>query len=318
MASRADVKWVPIDVVVPNPLNPRRNDAIKTEEMQEILRRRGWEEPLTVYKKGRVYVILAGHRRRFAAKEAGMKEIPVYEVEAPENHQEEIERIASLQRGRVDWTPYEWAKFTYERWIAWSKPPYSAFSKAINIPANRIKEYITVFEYYPRIEIEHKLENGSLNITNLAISANFIEKMEQYQPKLVEDMSKDLIRQTMIGKIERGLVGHRDFRGNFLEVASKEDVMAFLTSSTMTLKEAQEPYGNTKKKDMFRSVNIRMGSMSKDLLSIKTKDKKENEILYHNLNELLFTIKKKMKEIESIEPSVDERWTTKPKRRGTR
>jgi ParB family chromosome partitioning protein len=317
MEKRAGVKWVPIDMVVPNPLNPRRNDAIKTEEMQEILRRRGWEEPLTVYRKGKVYVILAGHRRRYAAKEAGMKEIPVYEVEAPENHQEEIERIASLQRGRVDWTPYEWAKFTYERWIAWSKPNYSAFSKVINIDATRIKEYITVFEYYPRIEVEHKLENGSLNMTNLAATANFIGKMEQYQPNLVEDMSKDLIRQTMISKMERGLVGHRDFRGNFLEVASKEDIMAFLTSSTMTLKEAQEPYGTTKKKDMFRSVNIRLKGMSNDLLSVKTRDKRENETLYHNLNEMMYAIRKKMKEIESMEPSVGERWTTKP-RKGVR
>lgn len=314
MSNRADVKWVPIDMVVPNPLNPRRNDAIKTEEMQEILRRRGWEEPITVYKKAKSYVILAGHRRRYAAKEAGMKEIPVYVVDAPENHQEEIERIASLQRGRVDWTPYEWAKFTYERWIAWGKPAFSAFAKVMHMDASRIKEYITVFEYYPRIEVEHKLENGSLNITNLAASANFIDKLEMYQPKIIEDMSKDLIRQTMVGKIERGLVGHRDFRGNFLEVGSKEDIVAFLTSSTMTLREAQEPYGSTKKKDMFRSVTIRMGNISKDLQSLKGNNKKENEALYHNLNELMFSIKKKMKEIESMEPSVNEKWTTKPKK----
>jgi ParB family chromosome partitioning protein len=313
VASRADVKWVPIDKVIPNPLNPRRNDAIKTEEMQEILRRRGWEEPITVYRKANMYVILAGHRRRYAAKEAGMKEVPVYEVEAPKDHQEEIERIASLQRGRVDWTPYEWAKFTYERWIAWSKPAFSAFSKVMHMDASRIKEYITVFEYYPRVEVEHKLENGSLNVTNLAATAIFIEKMEQYQPYVVENMGKDLIRQTMVGKMERGLVGHRDFRGNFLEVASKEDVMAFLTSSTMSLKEAQEPYGSSKKKDMFRSVSIRMGSISTDLTNIKPKNKKESEALYHNLNELLFSIKKKMKEIESEEPSVNERWTTKPR-----
>lgn len=314
MERRATTKWIPIDMVVPNPLNPRRNDAIRTEEIQEIINRRGWEEPITAYRKGNIYVILAGHRRRYAAKQMNMKEVPVYEVEAPKNHQEEIERIASLQRGRVDWTPYEWAKFTYERWIAWSKPAFSAFAKVMHMDAARIKEYITIFEYYPRIEIEHKLENGSLNITNLAATANFIDKLELYQPKVIEDMSKDLVRQTMIGKIERGLVGHRDFRGNFLEVASREDIISFLTSSTMTLKEAQEPYGSDKKKDMLRSVNIRMGSIGKDLLSIKTKSKRENEALYHNLNELLFSIKKKMKEIESVEPSVNERWTTKPRR----
>jgi ParB family chromosome partitioning protein len=315
VASRADVKWVPIDKVIPNPLNPRRNDAIKTEEMQEILRRRGWEEPITVYRKANMYVILAGHRRRYAAKEAGMKEVPVYEVEAPKDHQEEIERIASLQRGRVDWTPYEWAKFTYERWIAWSKPPYSAFSKVINIDARRIKEYVTIFEYYPREEIEHKLENGSLNITNLANTAYWIEKLEQQHPIIVQDMGKDLIRQTMVGKMERGLIKDSDSRrsSDFPGKAIKEDVMNFLTSSTMSLREAQEPYGTSKKKDMLRSVNIRMGNLSTELLTVKGKSKRENEALYHNLNELLFSIKKKMKEIESEEPSVNERWTTKPR-----
>lgn len=299
-ANRAQVAWVPIDRVIPNPLNPRRNDAVKSEEMRDIILRRGWEIPITAYKKGNIYVILAGHRRRFAAKVAGIKEVPVFEVEPPKNHQEEIERIASLQRGQVDWTSYEWAKFTYERWIAWNKPQMKEFSKMLNMTEKRVKEYITVFEYYPRNEVEHKLVNDSLNITNLSATAQWIEKLANYHPKLVEDMGKDLIRKTMIVKNERNQVGHRDFRGNFLEKASDEDVMAFMTSPTMTLKEAQEPYMSEKPKDKFRSVNIRVANLSGDLLEVNVKTEKDKEALLKNLNELMFAIKKKAKELEGI------------------
>lgn len=69
---------VPTSNVFPNPLNPRKNDGIDTEEMQSIITKRGWEEPLSAYKKNEdsdYYVLLAGHRRLFAANKAGIKHV---------------------------------------------------------------------------------------------------------------------------------------------------------------------------------------------------------------------------------------------------
>lgn len=43
----AYLSWVNIDLVIPNPMNPRRDQSIETEQMQGILKSKGWAEAIT-------------------------------------------------------------------------------------------------------------------------------------------------------------------------------------------------------------------------------------------------------------------------------
>lgn len=54
--------------VEPNPLNPRMDNTIKTDELQRVIKEKGWEVPITCYERDNKYVILSGHRRWHAAK----------------------------------------------------------------------------------------------------------------------------------------------------------------------------------------------------------------------------------------------------------
>lgn len=228
-SSRANVQWVSINEVIPNPLNPRKNDAIRTEEMQGIIKKRGWEEPLTVYKKGQMYVVLAGHRRLYAARQAKVKELPVFVVETPKTHQEEIERIASLQSGRVDWTPFEWAKFTYERWVAWGQPNLRSFAKEINLTFHQVKNYVTVLNYFPIYEIEAGLKNGALTLSALEALHDWISSLKKYHPQLVEALTEDMVRKVMIEKLESKLATRETLRRTeFLSKADAELIKEFI------------------------------------------------------------------------------------------
>ena len=297
---RSGVKWVPIEDVVPNPLNPRKNDAIKSEEMKEIILKRGWEEPITVYQKGRMYVVLAGHRRLRAAKEAKIKEIPVYIVEPPQNHQEEIERIASLQRGRVDWTPYEWGKFTYERWIAWGQPKISKFAKHIGIPANRVKEYINVFSYYPRHEIEHGLQSEVYSISALDVLVDWIGKLKVEKPEIVNKLTEEMIRKVMLNKLSNKLVSRDSLRKTeLLEIISDEDLMEFLTSTDINLQDVLDMYEIRKNKNTLHSQLVRIGRLNKDIREITLAHEDDREKYINALEELDKVIKKKLRELKN-------------------
>ena len=71
---RLAVDWVPIDSVVGNPSNPRKNeDAV--DHVAGSLSRFGWQQPIVVRRKGKV--VLAGNTRLKAARSLGMKEVPV-------------------------------------------------------------------------------------------------------------------------------------------------------------------------------------------------------------------------------------------------
>ena len=307
---RAEVEWVPISEVIPNPLNPRKNDAIKTEEMQQIILNKGWEIPLTVYKKGKFYVVLSGHRRLYAAKQTrSIKEIPVYVVSSPENHQEEIERIASLQRGQVDWTPYEWAKFSYERWIAWGKPSYKEFSKRTQIPQNTVAEHIQVMQYYPRYEIESKLESKVFSMSSLSTLVDFIGKLKQKKPKLVANLTEDMIRQALLARMENKLLQRDVMRRasvTLLDVITDEDFLKFLTTSNMSLQDVMDEYGiDMKKKKTFQGRLISMGIARKNIDDFPTPYKKEEQDqILKSLQNLQDAIEKKKKEIKKLQAKL--------------
>lgn len=80
-----NVIWVPIENVIPNPMNPRTVTFVQQDDMIEIIRTRGWGEPLTAYQQGENYVLLAGHRKLSAAHAAKEKRIPLFVVDKPEN-----------------------------------------------------------------------------------------------------------------------------------------------------------------------------------------------------------------------------------------
>lgn len=98
-------KYVPIDLVEPNPDQPRGNLGDLTELKASILGK-GVLEPILVRPRddGR-YQIISGERRFHAALEAGLEEIPVVEIVATDAEVLEIALIENLQR--KDLTAFE-------------------------------------------------------------------------------------------------------------------------------------------------------------------------------------------------------------------
>ena len=91
---------VPIDKVVPSPLQPRTQfGETPLDELVESIRQHGIIQPLIVRKvKGKLELI-AGERRWRAAGELGLKEVPVRVVDVKNDQQVlEMALIENLQR----------------------------------------------------------------------------------------------------------------------------------------------------------------------------------------------------------------------------
>lgn len=303
--NRAIVEWASIEEVLPNPLNPRKNDAIKTEEMQAIIKKRGWEEPLTVYRKGKMYVVLAGHRRLFAARSAGVKQIPVFIVDSPATHQEEIERIASLQSGRVDWTAFEWARFTYERWVAWGQPNIKTFAKEINLNTGAVEAYISVLSYFPLPEIEAGLKFGGYNISVLESLVHWIRSLKKHHPQLVNDLTEEMVRKVMLDKITEKSVS-RDLlrRTEFISKADSNFIKEFLLSRQMKLEEAMLKLDIDAKKKSFHGSLVSIGALKKSLVNINPKTDDQVGKAVDTLLELQKSIESKLKELERTNAKI--------------
>lgn len=306
---RTFLVWAPIENVVPNPLNPRRNDGVKHEDIAGIIKSRGWEIPVSAYKKGSVYVLLAGHRRLFAAKKAGMREIPVYVTPAPEDQQEELLRIGSLQRGQIDWTAYEWARFAYDRWVVWGRPSaLRTFSKEqLGIKGATGEEYILVMDYFKDEVTRAKLANGSLMFSNMAHLLRWVKRFQRHMPNLLERMTEKLVVQTMISKIERGKAVNQDFRNDKLfEQATELQIQTFLTDNEMSLKELKEIVGIEDKEALktFQGKLVSLGMLRERMATTEPENKYEWDKLDTMLTAIKLEAELKLAHLQAIKRDV--------------
>jgi ParB family chromosome partitioning protein len=104
---------VSIDKIMPNPDQPRKqfknNELIK---LSDSIKSKGIIQPLIVRisDKNDFYQLIAGHRRLLAAKEAGIKEVPIVIHNIPDNSQQRLE-IAMLENiMRENFNPIEEAE----------------------------------------------------------------------------------------------------------------------------------------------------------------------------------------------------------------
>ena len=101
---------LPISQIEPFSGQPRKNfDPEALAELAESIREHGIIQPLTVRKlSSGYYQIIAGERRWRAAKQAGLKEVPVVIIEADDRKAMELAMIENLQR--EDLNPMEEAQ----------------------------------------------------------------------------------------------------------------------------------------------------------------------------------------------------------------
>lgn len=100
---------LPIDLIDPNPVQPRANFAAGgLEELAASIRRHGILQPLLVRPHGLRYQLVAGERRWRAAKLAGLDQVPVIIQEIPDERLLEYTLVENIQR--EDLNPIEVAR----------------------------------------------------------------------------------------------------------------------------------------------------------------------------------------------------------------
>src|SRR5215216_3636431 len=97
-------RMIPIDLLDPNPGQPRQVMGDLSELMASVAEK-GIIEPLIVRPRGGRYQIIAGERRYHAAVQVGLREIPIVVREADDAEVMELALVENLQR--KDLTAFE-------------------------------------------------------------------------------------------------------------------------------------------------------------------------------------------------------------------
>src|SRR4029434_909717 len=100
-------RMVPIDLIDPNPHQPRQLMGDLSELIASISEK-GIIEPIIVRQRGERFQIIAGERRYQASVQAGLREVPAIIREVDDSEVIELALIENLQR--KDLTPFEEAE----------------------------------------------------------------------------------------------------------------------------------------------------------------------------------------------------------------
>lgn len=188
-----EVDTVDINKIEPNNNQPRKNfNEDKIHELAESIKQHGLIEPLIVQKgKKGFYTIIAGERRWRAAREAGIKEIPVVVKEYSDQQVMEIALIENIQR--EDLNAIEEAE-AYERLIKDFNLKQDEVAERVSKSRVAITNSLRLLKLDPRVRemiIEDKIKSGHARAL-LSVT----DPEEQYQLAVIIFDNSMSVRET--------------------------------------------------------------------------------------------------------------------------
>ncbi len=185
----ADILRIPMDMIEPNPFQPRMTfgqDAL--EELAESIRTLGLIQPITVRRKadGR-YQIISGERRFRACQMAGMDMIPAYIRDTNDQGMLEMAIVENIQREDLD--PIEVA-MSYQRLIEECSLTQEQMAVRVGKKRASVTNYLRLLKLPAKIQ--HDLKVGLLSVGHAKVLLGVEDiRLQEYLCDLVikDDMS---------------------------------------------------------------------------------------------------------------------------------
>jgi ParB family chromosome partitioning protein len=216
-------RYVATDSLLPNPNNPRQSfEGLEFEHLVESVREHGILQPiivrnLTTLPLPASYEIIAGERRWRAAQRVGLKEVPIWTIEANDRYSCELAIIENVQR--TDLNPIEEAQgyanliehFSRSQTdlahiVGKSRSSIANSLRLLNLP-NRVKDLICQGKISagharallavrnPEAVAQHIIDQ-SLSVRDVELIAHKEAKADSSPPKKSKHLEKDVILRT--------------------------------------------------------------------------------------------------------------------------
>lgn len=247
---------LPIDKIEPNPDQPRNQfDEDTLQELSDSIKQYGMLQPILVTPKDDFYEIIAGERRWRAAKQAGLKKIPVIIKNYTEQEIVEISLIENIQR--EDLNPIEEA-FAYKRLL-----------EEFNLKQDEVAE---------------RVSKSRTAVTN---SIRLLKLNEKVQQMVIDDMIQT--------GHARALLGIEDLEKQYNMAQKVFDEKLSVRETEKLVKKVQKEKEEVEKTKMDKQLEIvyqdleeKMKQILGTKVSINAKDENKGkiEIEYYNKEDL--------------------------------
>lgn len=156
-----DVLRIPIDLIEPNPFQPRKTFSQEAlDELAESIKSLGIIQPITVRKMpGGKYQIISGERRYRASLAAGLDMLPAYVRQTDEQGMLEMAIVENIQREDLD--PIETA-MSYQRLLDECELTQEEMAERIGKKRASITNYLRLLKLPAKLQ--HDLKVGLISV----------------------------------------------------------------------------------------------------------------------------------------------------------
>ena len=181
--STADILRIPMDMIEPNPFQPRMTFGQEAlEELAESIRTLGLIQPITVRRKadGR-YQIISGERRFRACRLTGMDMVPAYIRDTNDQGMLEMAIVENIQRENLD--PIEVA-MSYQRLIEECNLTQEQMAIRVGKKRASVTNYLRLLKLPAKLQ--HDLKVGLLSVGHAKVLLGVEDlKLQEYLCDLV-------------------------------------------------------------------------------------------------------------------------------------
>ncbi len=174
----ADVLRIPVDMIEPNPFQPRMSfDQEALEELALSIRTFGLIQPITVRKKSdNRYQIISGERRFKACRMTGMTMVPAYIRDANDQGMLEMAIVENIQRENLD--PIEVA-MSYQRLIDECSLTQEQMADRVGKKRASVTNYLRLLKLPAKVQ--HDLKVGLLSVGHAKVILGVADQTLQEQ-----------------------------------------------------------------------------------------------------------------------------------------
>ncbi len=200
----ADVVRIPVDMIEPNPFQPRMSfDAEALEELTASIRSLGLIQPITVRPLGGSrYQIISGERRFRACRAAGMDMIPAYVRSASDQSMMEMAIVENIQREDLD--PIEVA-LGYQRLIDECHLTQEQLADRVGRKRASVTNYLRLLKLPAKVQ--HDLKVGLLSVGHAKVILGVEDR--RIQERLCDLVVKDGLSVRQLEDKVRDLTGEK-------------------------------------------------------------------------------------------------------------
>ena len=218
----ADIMRIPVDMIEPNPFQPRMNfDQESLEELADSIRTLGLIQPITVRRKadGR-YQIISGERRFRASRLAGLDMMPAYIRDTNDQGMLEMAIVENIQRENLD--PIEVA-MSYQRLIEECSLTQEQMAVRVGKKRASVTNYLRLLKLPAKIQ--HDLKVGLLSVGHAKVLLGVEDHaLQEHLCDVVikEDLSvrqlEDKLKRMTEPKKKAETVGEQDLPEEYFKV----------------------------------------------------------------------------------------------------